>query len=71
VFFIWSFVFWGFLIGTLAMWLYFGNSYPPMVPDRTAFCAGCAVWSLGYLMTSVTPFLLRLYPRRILAVAPR
>jgi len=26
------------------------------------------VWGLGYLLTSVTPFLLNLFPRRILAI---
>jgi hypothetical protein len=36
-------------------------------PTGELILPGC-VWGLGYLLTSVTPFLLNLFPRRILAI---
>lgn len=68
VFFFWSFIVWGFLIGTLTAWLY-AAIRPRYGPGpKTALCAGCFVWGLGYLLTSITPFLMSLYPRRILSI---
>ena len=69
VFFVWSFILWGFLIGTFAVWLYAAIRPRYGAGPKTALFVGWAVWILGYLMTSVTPFLLRLYPRRMLAIA--
>ena len=69
VFFVWSFILWGFLIGIFSVWFY-AAIRPRYGPGaKTAVCAGSAVWGLGYLMTTITPFLLQLYPRRILAIA--
>ena len=68
VFFVWSFILWGFLIGIFAVWLY-AAIRPRYGPGpKTALCAGLFVWCLGYLLTSVTPILLNLYPRRIFAI---
>ena len=68
VFFIWSFVLWGFLIGTFAVWLYAAISPRYGTGPLTALRVGSFVWCLGYLLTSVTPFLLHLYPRRIFVI---
>jgi hypothetical protein len=68
VFFIWSFILWGFLIGVFSVWLYAAIRPRYGAGPKTALCVGSFVWSLGYLLTSVTPFLLNLYPRRILAI---
>lgn len=68
VFFVWSFILWGFLIGIFAVWLYAAIRPRYGAGPKTAICVGSFVWGLGYLLTSVTPFLLNLYPRRIFAV---
>jgi hypothetical protein len=68
VFFAWSFILWGFLIGIFAVWLYAAIRPRYGAGPKTALWVGSFVWGLGYLLTSVTPFLLHLYPRRILAM---
>ena len=68
MFFVWSFILWGFLIGTFAMWLYAAIRPRYGAGPKTAFFAGSVVWGLGYLLTSVTPFLLRFFPHRIFAI---
>lgn len=68
VFFVWSFVLWGFLIGIFAVWLYAAIRPRYGAGPRTALRVGSFVWGLGYLLTSVTPFLLNLFPRRIFAI---
>jgi hypothetical protein len=68
VFFFWSFIAWGFLNGTLAVWLYAAIRPRCGGGPKTALSAGLFVWGLGYLLTSVTPFLLSLYPRRLLSI---
>jgi hypothetical protein len=68
VFFVWSFILWGVLIGIFAVWLYAAIRPRYGAGPKTALGVGAFVWGLGYLLTSVTPFLLHLYPRRILAV---
>lgn len=68
VFFIWSFILWGFLIGIFSVWLYAAIRPRYGAGPKTALGVGSFVWSLGYLLTSVTPFLLNLYPRRIFAI---
>ncbi len=35
---------------------------------KTAACAGAAVWSLGYLLASVTPLTLKLFPTRVMGI---
>jgi hypothetical protein len=69
VFFVWGSILWGFLIGIFAVWLYASIRPRYGAGPKTALCVGSFVWALGYLLTSVTPFLLNLYPRRILAIA--
>jgi len=34
----------------------------------TALCAAVAVWRLGYLLASFTPFALNLFPARLLVI---
>ena len=68
VFFVWGFILWGFLVGIFAVWLY-AAIRPRYGPGpKTALYAGSFVWLLGYLLTSVTPFFLNFFPRRILAI---
>jgi len=55
-------------VGIFAVWL-----YAPIRPrygtgPKTALCAGAAVWGLGYLLASVTPLALHLFPRRLMAI---
>jgi hypothetical protein len=62
------FIVWGFLVGIFAIWLY-AAIRPRYGPGaKTALCAGAAVWGLGYLLASVTPIALHLFPRRIMAI---
>ncbi|HYM11328.1 MAG TPA: hypothetical protein VEU62_11375, partial [Bryobacterales bacterium] len=35
---------------------------------KTALCAGSAVWGLGYLLASVPPIVMHLFPARIIAI---
>ena len=68
VFFIWGFILWGLLIGIFAVWLYAAIRPRYGAGPKTALYVGSFVWGLGYLLTSVTPFLLHFYPRRIFAI---
>jgi hypothetical protein len=68
VFFIWGFLVWGFLIGISAVWLYAAIRPRYGAGPKAALCVGSFVWSLGYLLPSVTPFLLSLFPRRIFGI---
>ena len=62
------FIVWGFLVGIFAVWLY-AAIRPRYGPGpRTALCAGASVWGLGYLLASVTPLALHLFPRRLMAI---
>src|SRR5205823_11963536 len=56
----------GFLIGILAIWLYAAIRPRYGAGPKTALCAGLAVWSLGYLLASVTPLALNLFPTRLM-----
>jgi hypothetical protein len=67
-FFVWGFILWGFLIGILAAWLYAAIRPRYGAGPKIALYAGSFVWTVGYLLTSVTPFFVNLYPRRILAI---
>jgi hypothetical protein len=62
------FTVWGFLVGIFAIWLYAAIRPRYGAGPKTAACAGAAVWSLGYLLASVTPLALHLFPRRLMAV---
>ena len=62
------FTVWGFLVGIFAVWLYTAIRPRYGAGPKTAACAGAAVWGLGYLLASVTPFALDLFPRRLMAI---
>src|SRR5207244_6978593 len=62
------FVVWGFLVGIFAVWLYAAIRPRYGVGPKTALCAGSAVWGLGYLLASVTPLVLHLFPARIMCI---
>jgi hypothetical protein len=59
---------WGFLVGIFAIWLYAAIRPRYGAGWKTALCAGSAVWGLGYLLSSVTPVALNLFPSRLMAV---
>ena len=59
---------WGFLVGIFAVWLYAGIRPRYGAGPKTAACAGAAVWGLGYLLASVTPLALHLFPRRLMVI---
>jgi hypothetical protein len=62
------FTVWGFLVGIFAIWLYAAIRPRYGAGQKTAACAGAAVWGLGYLLAAVTPIALHLFPRRLMAV---
>jgi hypothetical protein len=62
------FTVWGFLVGIFAVWLYAGIRPRYGAGPKTAACAGAAVWGLGYLLASVTPLALHLFPRHLMAI---
>ncbi len=62
------FIAWGFLVGIFAVWLYAAIRPRYGAGPKTAACAGAAVWGLGYLLASVTPLALHLFPRRLMAI---
>jgi hypothetical protein len=60
-------VIWGFLVGIFAVWLY-AAIRPRYGPGpKTATIAGVAVWLLGYLVTTIPPAVMHMFPRRLLA----
>ena len=62
------FVVWGFLVGIFAIWLYAAVRPRYGAGWKTALYVGSAVWTLGYLLSSVTPIALHLFPSRLMAV---
>ena len=62
------FLAWGFLVGIFAVWLYAAIRPRYGAGPKTALCAGAAVWGLGYLLASVTPIALHIFPRHIMAI---
>jgi hypothetical protein len=62
------FTVWGFLVGIFAVWLYAAIRPRYGTGPKTAACAGAAVWGLGYLLASVTPIALHLFPRHVMAI---
>ena len=59
---------WGILVGIFAVWLYAAIRPRYGAGPKTAACAGAAVWGLGYLLASVTPLALHLFPRHLMAI---
>lgn len=62
------FVVWGFLVGIFAIWLYAAIRPRYGAGPKTALCAGAAVWGLGYLLASVAPLVLNLFPARVMVI---
>jgi hypothetical protein len=62
------FIAWGFLVGIFAIWLYAAIRPRYGAGPKTALCAGLAVWFLGYLLASVTPLALSLFPTRLMVI---
>src|SRR6266446_9942047 len=62
------FTVWGFLVGIFAVWLYAAIRPRYGAGPKTAACAGAAVWGLGYLLASVTPLALKLFPTRLMVI---
>jgi len=62
------FTVWGFLVGIFAVWLYAAIRPRYGAGLKTAACAGAAVWGLGYLLASVTPLALKLFPTRLMVI---
>ena len=62
------FLVWGFLVGIFAVWLYAAIRPRYGAGPKTALCAGAAVWGLGYLLASVMPIALHIFPRHIMAI---
>src|SRR5713101_9285845 len=58
----------GLVYGILIVWLYAEIRPRYGAGPKTAVCAGLAVWGLGYLLASVTPIALHLFPRRLMAI---
>jgi hypothetical protein len=65
---IFMFVVWGFVVGIFAVWLYAAIRPRYGAGPKTAACAGLAVWGLGYLLASVGPIVLELFPARIMMI---
>ena len=62
------FTVWGLLVGIFAVWFYAAIRPRYGAGPKTAACAGSAVWGLGYLLASVTPLALHLFPIRLMAI---
>ena len=62
------FVLWGFVVGIFAVWFYAAIRPRYGAGPKTALCAGLAVWFLGYLLASVAPIVLDLFPARVMVV---
>ncbi len=62
------FIVWGFLVGIFAVWLYAAIRPRYGAGPKTALCAGAAIWGLGYLLASVTPIALNLFPARLMVI---
>jgi hypothetical protein len=62
------FIVWGFLVGMFAVWLYAAIRPRYGAGPKTALCAGAAVWGLGYLLASVMPIALNLFPAGLMAI---
>jgi hypothetical protein len=63
-----AFVLWGFLVGMFAVWFYAAIRTHYGAGMKTAVIGGLAVWFLGYLLASVPPLVLHLFPTRLMLV---
>ena len=63
-----AFVLWGFLVGIFAIWMYAELRPHYSARPMTAVIAGLAVWFLGYLLASVMPVTLNLFPGRLMLI---
>jgi hypothetical protein len=63
------FVVWGFLVGIFAVWLYAAIRPRYSAGPKTALCAAAVVWGLGYLLASVAPIVLNLFPVRVMVIS--
>jgi hypothetical protein len=58
----------GFLLGIMMLWLYAAIRPRYGAGVKTAFCAGTAVWVLACLLPTLTPMVLHIFPRRLMAI---
>lgn len=63
-----AFNIWGFVVGIFTVWFYAAIRPRYGAGPKTAFCAGAAVWTLGYLLAGVPPMVLHILPRRLMAI---
>jgi len=63
-----AFVVWGFLVGTFAVWLYAELRPYYGAGPKTAAIAGVSVWFLGYLLATVAPLVMQLFPGRLMLI---
>lgn len=62
------FTVWGFVVGIFAVWLYAAMRPRYGAGPKTAILAALAVWVLGYLLASVTPLALNLFPTNMMVI---
>lgn len=58
----------GFLLGIMMIWLYAAIRPRYGAGVKTALCAGTAVWVLACLLPTLTPMILHIFPRRLMAI---
>jgi len=58
----------GFLLGIMMLWLYAAIRPRYGAGVKTALCAGTAVWVLACLLPTLTPMILHIFPRRLMAI---
>jgi uncharacterized membrane protein YoaK (UPF0700 family) len=63
-----AFIVIGFLVGIMMIWLYAAIRPRYGAGVKTAFCAGTAVWVLACLLPTLTPMVLHIFPRRLMAI---
>ena len=57
---------WGFLIGIFAVWFYAAIRPRYGAGPKTASCAAISVWILAYLMASIIPASMEMFPMRLM-----
>jgi hypothetical protein len=62
------FVFWGFLVGVSAVWLYAAARTRFGPGPRTAVLTGLAFWVIGYVFPNLITWALAIFPSRLLAI---
>lgn len=63
------FIVWGFLMGLMVAWLYAALRPRYGAGPRTAVLASLTCWILGYVMSSVPPIVMGLFPLRLMGIA--